>query len=89
MCSEVWRVYRRLYDEGPSSCGGATLTVRQEEGTTRLLPGHQLDSVGDPQKEQEESGGGGLYGSQVDASHSGDAGRVLYDRVMAQTEGPG
>jgi hypothetical protein len=63
--------------------------VRQEEGTTRLLPGHQLDSVGDPQKEQEESGGGGLYGSQVDASHSGDAGRVLYDRVMAQTEGPG
>jgi hypothetical protein len=41
-------VYRRLYTEGPSSCGGATLMVRQEEGTTRLLPGHQLDLVGDP-----------------------------------------
>jgi hypothetical protein len=41
-------MYRGLYTEGPSSCGGATLVERQDEDTTRLLPGYQLDLVGDP-----------------------------------------
>ncbi len=41
-------MYRELYADGPSSCGGATLMVRQKEGTTRLVSGHQLDLLGDP-----------------------------------------
>jgi hypothetical protein len=47
MFCEVWLMYRRLHTEGLSSCGGATLTVRQDEGTTRLPLGYRrLD--GDP-----------------------------------------
>jgi hypothetical protein len=46
--SDIRRVYCGLYTECPSSCGGATLIGRQDEETTRLLPGYQLDLVGDP-----------------------------------------